>query len=436
MMAYSRKASGASQTANELQMQTRDRRGFPPMEREMMVYVSSSSGTRGPLQPRFLVSDSMSNALSYLGSWNPWPQPVTENDEVWLMDNTAFLLTDKDESGRLRKAWRAEFVAAVFSQRPSHIVTDAVIHLAEKMGLVDDEQAKWTIERRLRPFLMDIQPGKQVVALHGDHLRLRLGSGGRNGISVDVKAVCDVPAGFITPTTAEVPRETTGLLQCKTFFAEPQGWAVVSDVDDTIKITLTSEPTGILRSTFIDEPTPVPGMPELYRFLQNEITSASPFFYLSASPYNLYPFLRDFRDAYYPYGQLLLRDTSWMSIPGLLTSLTLGTHKYKVHRMGKIHKWFPRKKMICIGDSTQSDPEVYGDVYRAYGADWIKLILIRRVTDIAAIGMEEKNRPERFKEAFAGLPEDVWHVFEQPSECYQIIREVVSQAASAPTTNP
>lgn len=102
-------------------------------------------------------------------------------------------------------------------------------------------------------------------------------------------------------------------------------------------------------------------MPELYAYIQSRVTSMSPFFYLSASPYNLYPFLHGFRSQHYPHGQLILRDASWMSIPGLLSNLTLGTLEYKVDRMQKIHSWLPRRKMICIGDSTQSDPEAYGD---------------------------------------------------------------------------
>lgn len=404
-----------------------------------MVSCTPPSSTRSryyhkSLHPRLLVFDSVSNVLSYLGPWNPLPQPVTKHDEVWLLDNTAFLSPCRDEAGNnTRQAWQAEFVAAVFSQRPSRTVADAVLQLAHKTGLADDVQAKRTMEKRLRPFLMDIQPGKQVEALHGGHLHLQLSPGGRNGISADVKTIShvDVPAGLVTPTTAEVPRQTTGLLQCKTLFAEPEGWAVISDVDDTIKITLTSDPAGILRSTFVDEPAPVPGMPELYRFLQQALTSASPFFYLSASPYNLYPFLRQFRDAHYPFGPLVLRDASWRSLPGLLTSLTLGTHAYKTDRLRKMHTCFPHKKLICIGDSTQSDPEVYADAYRAYGPGWVRLILIRRVTDMAALGLEDKNRPARFDKAFEGIPRGVCHVFEQPAECYQIIRETVARAGGS-----
>ncbi|SPQ24963.1 823dc3c9-e006-4603-b031-2aae6b72bddc [Thermothielavioides terrestris] len=201
---------------------------------------------------------------------------------------------------------------------------------------------------------------------------------------------------------------------------------VLPDIDDTIKVTQTSDPVGILRSTFVSEPTPIDGMPELYGQIRELVTPSAPFFYLSASPYNLYPFLRSFRDAYYPHGQLILRDASWMTVSGLLSSLTLGTEKYKVDRIRKIHGWLPRRKLICIGDSTQSDPEAYGDAYRAFPG-WIKLILIRKVTDIAAIGIREKNEPERFEKAFAGVPRETWHVFEDPAECRQLVQMAVGK---------
>ena len=48
------------------------------------------------------------------------------------------------------------------------------------------------------------------------------------------------------------------------------------------------------------------------------------------------------------------------------------------------------------------------------------------MTDIAAIGIESKNEPERFEKAFKGVPRSVWHVFEDPAECYQIIQDAVA----------
>lgn len=47
--------------------------------------------------------------------------------------------------------------------------------------------------------------------------------------------------------------------------------------------------------------------------------------------------------------------------------------------------------------------------------------------DIAAIGIAEKNESKRFEKAFKDVPKDVWHVFETPEECYQIIKDVVAR---------
>ena len=127
-------------------------------------------------------------------------------------------------------------------------------------------------------------------------------------------------------------------------------------------MTQTSSPSGILSKTFVDPPLAIAGMPELYAAIQQMLGPGSPFFYLSASPYNLYSFLRDFRSSFYPAGTIILRDTSWKTLSGLFTSLTLNTQEYKVDRMKKIHSWLPRRKMICVGDSTQSDPEAYGEM--------------------------------------------------------------------------
>ena len=49
------------------------------------------------------------------------------------------------------------------------------------------------------------------------------------------------------------------------------------------------------------------------------------------------------------------------------------------------------------------------------------------MTDIAAIGIKEKNEPVRFEKAFTGVPSDIWHLFETPDECYQIISGVVGK---------
>lgn len=184
---------------------------------------------------------------------------------------------------------------------------------------------------------------------------------------------------------------------------------------------MTPSPIGILRSTFISTPTPIAGMPELYAHISTLLSPT--WFYLSASPYNLYTFLRMFLHTHYPRGTILLRDASWMDLGGFLASLTQGTEAYKASRMERVHDWLPRRKILCVGDSTQSDPEAYGDMYRKHKG-WVKAIFIRKVTDVSEMQDGDKNKDERFEKAFEGVPRSVWRVFEKHEELYHAVDQL------------
>jgi hypothetical protein len=58
---------------------------------------------------------------------------------------------------------------------------------------------------------------------------------------------------------------------------------------------------------------------------------------------------------------------------------------------------------------------------------WVHLILIRKVTDIAALGIKSKNEPKRFEKAFKDVPTSVWHVFEDTQECYKLVSDLVGK---------
>ena len=59
---------------------------------------------------------------------------------------------------------------------------------------------------------------------------------------------------------------------------------------------------------------------------------------------------------------------------------------------------------------------------------WVKCILIRRVDDLSAVGIEEKNKAPRFEKAFNHVPKEIWHVFDDPGECFQIVSDAVKKA--------
>ncbi|KAI9680866.1 MAG: hypothetical protein M1817_004306 [Caeruleum heppii] len=370
-----------------------------------------------PARGKFTLVD---NLTSYLGPKNPFAHPFDPKTEsLWLLDNTAY------QSPRFPHRWHAEFVAAYFLKNSGSEIPDAVANIAEKLGIAKGDAAEDRIQDRLQLFADTILPARTVL-LDFDVDKagnvIKLGPGGRNGISAEDKTIA---AGTYRDGDRIIsrPRVGTGAPSERmvTYFAEPEGWAIISDIDDTIKTTLTPDPLGILRTTFVDIPHAIEGMPELYKHLHARLKPT--WFYLSASPYNLYPFLREFLHQYYPPGTTILRDASWMNLAGILTSLTKGTQSYKVSRCEKVHTWLPNRKMVCIGDSTQTDPETYGDICRMFPG-WVKAVYIRKVEDVAQMKGTDKNEDERFEKAFQGVDRKIWKTFVDPAELHDAVERL------------
>lgn len=406
----------AQETSDEVDF--RKQHNFPAVESQLEMH------TKAPSLPI------LDNISSYLGAKNPLARPIDpRTGHVWLFDATANHPTERDGDINV---WHAELVAAYFENKSGKEISDAVANVVKAIGLAKGDKAEATIEQRLRPFFDQIKPARYChVDIEGARNPTRkLGPSSRDGISnTPIQWQGQHTDGSFgqLKITGGVP-STGGQVT----YAAAEGWAIISDIDDTIKRTLTMDPVGILKTTFVDEPQPIEGMPELYWHMSERLQQP-PFWYLSASPYNLYPFLRSFRDAHFPAGTIVLRENSWMNIAGFLSSVTRGTQAYKVNAMMEIYKTFPRRRLICLGDSTQSDPEAYAEIYR-HDPNWIKAIFIRKVqnvteiTDVATPGDDEKKRnaPERFEKAFEGVPKDVWHVFDKADELYAKVDGLVA----------
>lgn len=361
---------------------------------------------------------------SLLGSRNPMAKEVDpKTEEVWLLDNTAY--RPVHVYPHKPQPFQVNVIAAYFKKNTGTDLTKVVAEIAKKIDLGGDglekTKAEKTIGERLLPFVQTIAPARTVDVKFPNGTTHKLGPGGRSAVSEQlIVAIEDHKDGERVSVDA-VPEGVTPHGPLLTHFAEPEGWAVISDIDDSIKITMTPSPVGILRSTFVDPPTPIAGMPELYTSIQQSLSPT--WFYLSASPYNLYPFLRTFLHTHYPPGTTLLREASWMDLGGFLASLTQGTEAYKRSRIEKIRGWLPKRKVLCVGDSTQSDPEAYGDICRLYPG-WVKRVWIRKVLDVAEMEGTDKNTEERFEKAFRDVPREVWRVFEKPEELEEAAREL------------
>ncbi len=179
------------------------------------------------------------------------------------------------------------------------------------------------------------------------------------------------------------------------------GLSVISDIDDTIKVSEVLDKQKLLKNTFVAPYQVVKGMPELYQHLKER---GAYFHYVSASPWQLYPSLQPFMQAHYPKGTLMfrhfrLKDTSFIEF--------LGSSKdYKIKKIRAIIKRYPKHRFILIGDSGEHDAEIYATIYQQFPKN-IQSIWIRNVDGSNAT-------KKSLKIVFKDIPEEKWYVFLLP----------------------
>jgi Phosphatidate phosphatase APP1, catalytic domain len=192
---------------------------------------------------------------------------------------------------------------------------------------------------------------------------------------------------------------------------QENGLSVISDIDDTIKVSQVLDRRALLRNTFYKPFEPVPGMAGVY-----QAWSRSPhakFHYVSASPWQLYAPLAEFvRDKGFPAGTFHLRD--FRIKDETFFDLFRSPERYKRSVIEPLLERFPKRRFVLVGDSGEKDPEIYGAIARKYPGQ-ITRIFIRDITNEAA-------ESERYRQAFRGLSTGLCRVFKEPPEIEQDLR--------------
>ncbi|CAG8581189.1 8733_t:CDS:2 [Ambispora gerdemannii] len=157
---------------------------------------------------------------------------------------------------------------------------------------------------------------------------------------------------------------------------EPEGYSVISDIDDTIKDTdISAGAKVVLSNTFLHKFKEVPGMAALYKFWYNK---GAGIHYVSNSPWQLFPMLRGFFEVYdFPTGSAHLK-----FYDGLIKS----AYQQKENPMAskfmyirELLKDFPKRQFILVGDTGELDPEIYTTIARENPGRILR-IFIRDVT--------------------------------------------------------
>lgn len=308
-------------------------------------------------------------------------------------------------------AWQADIHGRVFEPEPRRVTLALLRETLELKNVELTPAEEWIFNERARLFLADHERRKRVCIGLGTET-FSVGRSGADGKfagrillhETDSLRQRTDPASSVSFKAILAP-EDQRIFAGDVFLLENEGVSIISDLDDTIKITEVRDHRATLRNTFLREFQPVPGMAEFYRKLGR--SNGASFHYVSASPWQLYPALTEFIAAHsFPRGTFHLKEFRWKNRS--FFSLFSDPEKYKLGVIEPLLKRFPNRRFILIGDSGERDPEIYATLARKYPRQ-IERIYIRDVSD-------ESAAAERYRKTFSNLSRDLWQIFREPAE--------------------
>ncbi len=293
---------------------------------------------------------------------------------------------------------------------PDGRTAKAALALALKtgFGVSPDAFNRAIFDERCGLMLADNRAGRRIViALAGvDYVLAPTDRNGqfRGTFRVADTAVqahaCDGRLDVAVRVGARDPRQFEG----RSLLIPPTGVSVISDIDDTVKVTHVSSRRRMMALTFLETFEAVPGMAQRYRGWAGQ---GAALHFISSSPWPLYEPLEAFLEAagFPPFTTSLknvaLKDRS---IRNLLAKAT----KTKPPVIEAMVAAFPGRQFVLIGDSVEKDAEIYAEIARRYPGR-IKRILVR---DSGG----RRTGVERARRALEPLDPVSWQIFEHADE--------------------
>jgi phosphatidate phosphatase APP1 len=300
----------------------------------------------------------------------------------------------------------------LFEPERRDVVRGAIIEeLRESLELEPGTREAKRFERRARLFLVDDEQGEWVSVEVGSK-RVELGPTDDAGhfqgaVELGSKAVNAIRRGRWLTIRAPAAGEHGGA-SGRVLIPPPGKLAVVSDIDDTVKVTEVEDPKAVLANTFLEPFRAVPGMARAYqRWRQHGAT----FHFVSGSPWQLYePLERFLRARGFPRGTFHLRRFRPQGAEAL--QLFKSPEETKQPAIERLLEALPRRRFILVGDSTERDPEIYGALARSH-PERIAHVFIRNVGGAVA-------HAARYREAFHDVDPGRWTLFDEPRALVEI----------------
>ena len=234
-------------------------------------------------------------------------------------------------------------------------------------------------KERLGWFFVDNERGKKLqIVLKGKRYTLK--ASGSNG---HFKGQFKLPASIVASWSMDKYRRIgfkaiTNVHDDRVFggeiyFTAQRGVSVISDIDDTIKLSEVHDKKKLIKNTFFRPYLAIPGMAQTYRkwYRQHKVQ----IHYVTSSPWQLYVPLRKFMENNkFPPGSFhmkffRIKDRSFFNV----FSKSLN---YKVRSISRIIQQYPLRTFILVGDSGEKDLQVYSKIAHKYPGR-INVIYIR-----------------------------------------------------------
>lgn len=341
------------------------------------------------------------------------PQPDTPESAANATPSTTPSNLSDDEVVRFvptfatrdAQGWVVPIDAWVFEPEDDGLVRSGLAKLVEKAleREVDDAESE-RIAAAVRPFMVDNERGKQVV-VDVAGVKARVCTSGADGrctgtLRLPTHDPGAVDVQLVLPDTD--PRRFGG----RVHLLADEGVSVLSDIDDTIKITEVHDKVALVANTFARPFRPTPGVPALY---QRWAEQGAAFHYVSNSPLPLLDALERFLSQQgYPPGSITLKAFRWTD--GTFLELLAAPEDHKQQAIEAHLDSFTARRFVLVGDTGERDPEIYAAVRRKYGERIAKIYL----RDTGSMPAEALRT--RLDAVFEGLPAQSWTVFEDGAQ--------------------
>ncbi len=302
--------------------------------------------------------------------------------------------------------WEVPIHAWVFEPEADSRSRQAALALfRNSLGLTDTQSEHF--ETRAAAFLVDNERG-QALQIRMGQKEYSLGRSEANGhlravlsvtsdevpVSPDTFRNSDPWIDFELRLKPDDTRQMTGRVQ----FIRPRGISVITDIDDTIKVSEVSDKGRLLKNTFLEPYETISGMSTIFEELAaNDVA----FHYVSSSPWQLFePLEAMLGSSGFPSGSVHLKQFRWKD--STFFDLFAPASETKQPVVEALINRFPDRRFVLFGDAGELDPEIYGELARRY-PNRIAHICIR-------LPSQEFDNAERFEDAFRDLPRSRWTV--------------------------